>query len=325
MGGPGDIRSLHFYLWIGSRALLFMALFALVLESIDRMVGGWGIFIGVVGGIALLFAVLLGNAMACDWLNLRVLRRGEVTDPDAHAGAIGAVSGMPWVEGDALLSPFSGQPCAAFSYSVNGRRRSQRSGSSDTHSALSLLGFAMRPTVIETSGASVRIQSFPVFDAEFRRNEEGDDWGNRAREMVTRLAGGGASASESGARGHLLEVQHNRIDSADASYFIADWGTPGDRLAVQEEILPVDDAVTLIGTLESDPAGISGRRRRWGGNLVAYRGEASSVRAHLEGEMKRYRTALAILVIVATTCIGLPYLPGGIIDALPLLHSLVKH
>jgi hypothetical protein len=254
-------------------------------------------------------------------VNLRVLKNGLVTgEAGFRPGEVIAFSGVARTEGEALTSPFGGHRCCAYTYLVAGRRRAA-GDSTSTRRANSLQGFALAPTVIEGEAMTPRLRALPEVETDLREVENGGAWGEAAHARVQAAMEGGA-ASEREGFGSLLVARAGPVEPGGREVFFGSFGGPDD-LNVEEEFVPVDEPICVIGTAEADPPGLSGRRARFGPNLVVYRGTPGEVIDRVGAETRGWMKTLVVLLLIALLGLGPAFLPASWTSAIPVLRNLV--
>lgn len=73
-----------------------------------------------------------------------------------------------------------------------------------------------------------------------------------------------------------------------------------DGFVVEEEILPINESVCAVGTYDERLGGITSRVRRFGANMMVYRGTAEEVLSRVGGETRKYaKVAVTLLGISA--------------------------
>ena len=320
MAAPGDEKNRRFYLHIAAQVVALFGIFGVTMAAADRMANGFGVAIAIVGGVSLGLAVLLGKAVATDWLSLRALERTLVRREDEfQPGEIVAFSGVARVEGEALTTPFGGHRCCAFTFLVAGRRRSA-GDSTSTRRANSLQGFALAPTVIEGEAMAVRLRALPDVETDLREARNGGEWGAAAHARI-RAGTDFEQASEREGFGSLLVARAGPVEPGGRELFFGAFGGP-DELTVEEEYVPVDEPICVIGTAEADPPGLSGRRPRFGPNIVVYRGTPEDVMERVGAETRGWMKGLRILGLIAALGLIPPFLPTSWTAAIPLVGRL---
>lgn len=324
MANPLSEKGRRFYLVVGSQIIATIVILGTTVAAIEQMAGGLGVTIAVIGGICLGIALLLGKALAADWLNLRAIRASLVRMPNEfQPGKVIAFTGTPRTQDEALTSPFGGHRCCAYSYLVAGRRSG--SGSESSQRANSLQGFALAPTDIEGEGMTLRLRALPEVETNLREVQNGGEWGVEAHRRVKAVAAKEQkTAWESEGFGSLYVARAGPVEPGTRDTFFGSYGRP-DELNVEEEYAPVDEPVCVIGTAEANPPGISGRRPRLGPNLIVYRGAPEEVLKRIPAENHSLTKALWILVAIAIVALVPAFLPEAWTSAVPGLRSLFAY
>jgi hypothetical protein len=314
----GDEKNRLFYLSVAGQIGVIVLIILVTSVAAEPMQGGLGTAVAVTGAVCLGFAFLLGKALMTDWLAQRALGKSMLTGPTLpEPGTTVAFEGIARVEGSPLVSPFSGHSCCAYSYLVAGRRRAISGGSSTTRRANSLQGFALAPTEIVGESLSLRLRAIPGSEVRLRDAKTGGDWGKMAEERVAQ-ASANSGASEREGFGSLLLAQTGPIEPGSREVYFGNYGK-GDDLTVEEEYMPIDEPVCLIGTFETAPSGLSGRTPRLGPNLQVYRGTRQEVLDFLSSELKTWNKTLMILLAIATVAFLPSFLPTAWVSFLPWL------
>ncbi|MEZ5285825.1 MAG: hypothetical protein R2712_13665 [Vicinamibacterales bacterium] len=287
-------RSLRFVASLIPAAAVLLAFVSVAGFVATRLGGGLGLGLGLLAGASLGLGLTLGYWVLVDLLNLRVLRRGAGLE-DA-AGGIVAFEGVVRVSGDALHAPFSGVPCAAYTYVVAASLQSG-AGRGSRRRVLAQ-GFHLTDTHIDGTAHRLRLRALPDVEDGLRRNERGTTWGTQARALVASLEGA-ARAGEAERESRLLEARRGGFDSVHQDYCTGTLGAHLDGLVIDETTLPIGERVCVIGTYEPESRTLSGRLGRIGPNVMVYRGSADEVLARVGGETRGYTTAVLVLVGIA--------------------------
>ncbi len=282
-------RNVRFYRSLIAPAVLLFVWLALVSFVISRA----GTAIGLIAGTCFVLGLVLLYWHTADLLNLRVIRarRGKSEFCD---GDVIAFDGMVRVHGEPLQSPFTAQPCAAYTYRIS---TSRGPGSHRGRSIVVLAeGFHMARCEVENADRSLPLCNLPGFEDDLRQEAHGDEWLAEAREMITQRAATATSAGQRERQGALLVARHATVEEVHRDYCMeADLGT-GANLYYQEEVLPVNQILCIIGTYDAERDGLTARRRRWGHNLIVYRGSPQEVLARIRKESRFFSVAIALLV-----------------------------
>lgn len=291
--------------------LMFFALCGAAVSIGSDVFGKTGAVIAFIAYLVFLFGVVGLWGAVGDWRVYRLLQQGRLRlEGTVTAGDRVAMSGRLRIDGEPLISPFSRQPCAAYTYVVTGSRRLASGSGASKQQQLALQGFAMQPTRVEGDGMRLTLMALPEAEPELTESKLGGEWGKRARGWIDDLsADPGAKSSESESTGILLNARASveppvRVDCCIYKVEDADIG-----LTVTEEVVPIDEAVCVLGTYEALDQGLSGRN----GPILVYRGTAEQVSARLSKDM-RGSTRIGLICVL---------LGGGVCIA-PLLWAVVS-
>jgi hypothetical protein len=288
-------------------ALLLLAVFFGVIGLVGTRIGGsTGGILGFVAGGSLVFAVLLAYWNAVDWLNLRLLRRSSRSATSLADGAVVAFEGVVRVDGAPLVAPLSGTRCAAYTYQISHSPQSASRGGSER--AVLAQGFHLVRARIEGLAGSLALGSFPSFETGLREEADGRKWGREAAALVERLAGTAPSASQRERESRLLAVRRGEVEEVHEDFRMGAIGANVEPLILEEEVLPVDQRVCVVGTYDAERRRLVARRSRLGPNLMVYRGATSEVLARVGGEMALYTRAAVALALVAAAIVGFAWL-----------------
>jgi hypothetical protein len=270
----------------------------------ERLGGGLGLVLGLVCGGSLVLSLLLVYYNAIDWLNLRLLRRDRASEPLSD-GDVVALSGLVRAD-DPPTAPFSGEPCAAYTYTVSESRHSTRRGRSTRFVVAE--GFHLVPTHIERPSGSLAVRALPGFEDDLRITGTGGELGERAADYVEALSARASSAGERERRASLLDARHGEVEEVHADYCQSSGRLSSAGLTVEEQRLPVDVEVCVIGTYDETARALTARRPRLGPNLMVYRGSREEVVTRLGSEVAWFARAAAVLLGVGLLVLGFAYL-----------------
>jgi len=308
--GGSLTRNLRFFLSLVVPAVLLVGWLVVITQAAARWPGGWGLALAIIGGSSLVLALMLAYWTAVDWLNLRVIRGRLVdTDPRAHDGEVVAVEGVVRVDGEPMPAPFSGTPCAAYTYVLAAAQHSSHRGGARRR--VIAQGFHMVPTHIEGKAGSLRLWSLPGFEDELRENADGRKWADEARALTGRLHGTAPVAGERARQSRLLEARHSHVGQVHQDYCMSQVAESVDGLVIDEEVLPAGRTVCVVGTYEDGVRGLSARRPRMGPNLIVYRGTATEVLSRVGKETAGFLKAAAWLAGVGALLLAIPFVWGA--------------
>lgn len=310
--------NLRFLVSLLPPAILIFGAIALVADTAERAPGGAGLLLGLVSAIGLVLGLLLIYYNSVDAGNLRVIRNTGAPGSPRRDGAVLAVSGVVRTE-PALTAPFAGEPCAAYAYVVSASRYSQRRRSQER--VVLAEGFHLAPTRIETSDGSVALRGLPSVEDDLRREESGGDWGDKAVALLKGLSESAPSAGQRERSASLLEARHSELAEVHRDFLVSSWGSDGSGVTVQEEIVPADVDVCVIGTYDERARAIAPRKPRLGPNLMVYRGTRDEVIERVGKDVAWFRKAAAILLAIGLLTLAAPRLPAEWRQTLPFLGA----
>ncbi len=220
---------------------------------------GWAFWLP---GFFLLIAGLIAAwASATSGLDARALRAHRANPLDTFSdGQPLALSGQVVVEGEVPKAPYSGTPCAAYSYQVSGQRRGAGSSSSDYRQQLCLLGYRLTNAALDTGTRRFPLLAIPDVDDGFRATSLGGAWGDAAMTHIRSAAENWTRNSEAEARGALEDARRNTNPSQSADLFVASTATGANQISILEDAVPVSTTITVLGTYASGREGLDGRR-----------------------------------------------------------------
>ncbi|MDO3381625.1 hypothetical protein [Gilvimarinus algae] len=279
-------------------ALVIFMVFAVVVsqsvEATTRRFGGMGWVPLIIGVLSLVAGLLVAWGTVLTWLDRRNLRLYRV-DPNAafKDGQTLALSGEVKVQGEPLISPFSDKPCAAFSYQVTGQTRSP--SSNHNVQQLCLLGFHMRPAVLDCGDRTFALHAIASAEDELRSTTMGGQWGERALARIRAVPESEPQTGEEDARGALSDAQVSTPTPVSADYFVAPTRTTANQITVMEDIVPVNARVTVLARYNTRTQGLDGQR--WGGVKV-FAGDLDDRLAILNKEWRQGSLVSASLLAV---------------------------
>lgn len=314
-------RTARFLASLAPPVILFVGFIGVIGVVRARIEGGLGLALGILAAISLALGAALAYWVLFDWMNLRLIRRIARGGPAPRDGEVIAFEGLVRVDREPMTSPFTRVPCAAYAYLVSySRESSSRGGRVKTVLAQ---GFHMLPTRIEGPDRSLQLRAFPSFEDALRKNETGEQWGERARALTAALAGSAPSASERERQSRLFEARHTEVDQVHQDYLMGEIGPNADALVIEEEALPLDKPITAVGTYDSRAGALSSRRSRLGPNLHIYDGRATDVSSRVGDETGDIVRWVAGLLVAGVLVLGLALAPPALTSKLPLIGSSV--
>lgn len=298
-----SVRNLRFVASLVPAVVLLGAVFAVVILVAGRIGGGLGVVAGIVAGACLGLGTLLAYWIGVDWLNLQVVRMShDAGDAALRDGELVAFEGVTRVAEDPLTSPFSAMPCAAYTYVVSASGHS--SSRSRTVRVTLAQGFHMLDTRLEGAHRSLKLRSFPSFEDDLRESARGGDWGKQAGKLLERNFGTVPAANDRQRNARLLEVRDTELSEVHEDYCNNGNPSGSDGFTVEEEILPVDQSVCVVGTYDEQLGGLMAGVRRFGPNMMVYRGTAEEVLSRVGGETRKFAKIAVVLLGISALLVG---------------------
>jgi len=301
--GNGIMRShnVRFLVSLLVPAVVFLGWLGLVSFVVSRA----GIAVGLISGTCFILGLLIAYWHVADLLSLRAIRRPR-RKSEFRDGDVVAFDGVMRADGEPVRSPFTARPCAAFTYKIS----ASKGASSPSHHSLFVIaqGFHKLKCRIVNGAESLSICNLPGFEDDLRENVHGDTWLNEARAWIDEIAPTAASAGEGEREGALLEARRGDAEEVHRDYCMTTDLGNGASLVVEEEVLPVDRHVCVVGTYDAERGGLTARKRRWGHNLVVYEGTPQEVVSRISKESRFFTIAAAILLGVGISGIALAIL-----------------
>lgn len=318
----GFVRNARFLGSLALAALVLFGFFAVVFVISSRIQGFVGVAVGIFAGACLALGVLLAYWTFADWLNLGIIRKKlRAGNSTLRDGEVVAFDGVVRIDVEPMIAPFSGTPCAAYTYVVAGSRQSiSRGGGVRAEIAQ---GFHLVKTRIEGATQNLRLCSFPSFEDDLRENMHGRQWATEARVLIGRISGKAPSSGERERQSRLLEVRHTVLEEVHQDYCMGAVTGSGDGLVIDEEVLPVGQEVCVIGAYEKELNGLTARRSRLGANLIVYRGNAEEVLSRVGKETAGFAKTATFLVGAGVLLLGTSFLPPAWTSHLPILGLFI--
>ena len=298
--------NLRFFASLAPAVVLILGSILLVADTADRVPGAAGILLGIVSAVTLALGILLIYYNAIDARNLRLVRDTGAQGSPRRDGKVLAVCGVARTD-TPLTAPFAGEPCAAYAYVVSASRFSSRRRTKER--VVLAEGFHLAPTRIESPDGDVEIRGLPSVEDDLRREENGGAWGGKAVELMKTLSESAPASGQRERSASLLEARHSEIRETHRDYVLSTWSNDGSDVAVQEEIVPTDVEVCVIGTYDGRAGAITPRKGRLGPNLMIYRGSRKEMLERVGNDVAWFRKATAILLAIGLLTFAAPRLP----------------
>lgn len=275
---------------LAASVLPAIALFAVAITVVTvvdaRLPGGLGLVLGLVAAVAAVLGVLLVYWNAVDWSNMAILRRSMAAgDAALQHGKVVAVEGVARTRGEPLQTPFDAVRCAAYTYRVTSSRRN---ASGDRRRVDMAQGLHLAATRIENGRHRLALDALPGFEDELREEIDVDRHREEIDALFGRLAQGAATAGQREPQARLLAARAGTDGELHHDYLVTPLGTGAEDLAIEQECLPVDTPVCVIGTYDAERQSLTARHARIGHNLMVYRGSADEVVARVGADVGRY-------------------------------------
>jgi hypothetical protein len=314
------IRNVRFLFQVVTATVCFLGTLTVILIINSNLKGGIGLTIALIAGVCLILGILLSYWNLVDWLNIRVIKNQYNRDrPSFIDGRLTAFSGTVRSDDEPMTSPFTDVPCAAYTYSI----AVSRGGTSGGRSRRVLAqGFHLNKTRVEGSALSLKLLSLPSFEDDMCENRFGTEWTPKAEAFITKIASTAIVAKEREQVTRLLEAKHT-----EAEEFHQDFSRNTDlsddvNLITEEEVLPLDQPVCVVGTFNGNMKGLSARKPRLGPNLIIYKGNAEDVISRVGGELASIARTAMILIGIGILPLGLALLPVELTSTLPFIGGL---
>ncbi len=285
------------------------AVFAIIGFVHAKLDSGFGLLLGFIAGGCFGFGVLLAYWNAVDWVNLGIIRKQLADGVTAFKdGQLVAHSGIVRVDGAPMVSPITRQECAAYTYtiSISRERHANRGGSRQVLAQ----GFHMLPASIKGSIGALRLGALPSMEDDLRINENGERT-DVVREKLRNLINSAPSGGEMERVGTLLEAKYSVDGEIHKDYCQLTELGDGKVFVVEEEVLPVNQAMCVVGTFDQRTNGITAGKRRFGPDLMVYRGTMDEVLVRIGGDIGLYTKFVVGLLGIAVAVLGYAIVAGS--------------
>ena len=265
--------------------------------------------------------ILLAYWNLVDWLNIRIIRKYiKGIGPKLDDGKLAAFSGTVRSDDEPMISPFTNIPCAAYTYSI----ASSRSGTSGGRSRSVLAqGFHMNRTRVEGSTRSLKLLSLPSFEDDMRENKIGTEWTPKAKELISKTTETAIVTREREQIARLLEARNTKAEEFHQDFSHKTVLSDDRTLVIEEEVLPLDQPVCVVGAFNAKMDGLSARNPRLGPNLIVYSGTAEDVISRVGNELASINRTATILIGIGIIPLSLALLPESLTSTLPLIGELI--
>jgi len=229
---------------------------------------------------------LLRNAVL-GFSRLKLLRRAKA-GMLPQDGQVFAVSGRIHPIREGLKTPFKGEECVSYGYSVTNERQvtSSSSSGSSTHITTHMGGYAVLPCVIRSTSANVKILGFPLPDNFPESRYNAGDY----RDAIIAYIKKNNVKEETGVpfAGMFTQIKELLLEDDGTHQF--DWRS-GKLLSIlddprsyaKEQFIPVGAEVSAIGTYSAQKGGLLSRLDQ--GGLEILPGDLSAAAAATRGRL----------------------------------------
>jgi len=293
-----------------ARAVLVFAVLVVGLTlfgvAVDQAVSRFGgvIWFGLLPGVlGLLFGLACAWACIADVLDWRALRSCRVKpEQSAKDGETVAFSGRITCTHSALDSPIFERPCAAFLTRINGQRRSN--SGSGYRSQLCGLEFAMTDSFLDTGDQRLRLLALPDVDISFRSIGQGGATGKRALNYLKTLRNDAQQCDEADAEGSLVNARTQLLPPVHEVMLIAETQTTSNHVSVIEDIVPLDETVTVLANFRAVRDELNGERR---GGMKIFEGTIDECLKRLRKDWSGYARLAIPLVLIGSALLTVGY------------------
>lgn len=301
-------RYMRFLVSIVPGVILLFGVFWLIHLATERMPGGLGITMAIIGAISLALGLMLMWALIPTYRHVRVMRNHHVAAPDqSHDGKRIAFEGEIQVNDLPLLHPFRGSPCAAYTYTISrtGTRRTSDGSSTSTQVAVAQ-GFHFLESQIQGVHANLALLCLPEVEDELRENLKGRDKREQLRKLLEQVQDKPSGGQEE-RLGQLLELQRSAIRSASVDYnMLSQIPDNIDSMQIEETCLPINQTMCLVGTYDAAQGGLSAGGSFLGAKLAAYQGTRSEVIRRMAEDNRKFRNIMLVLLGLGIVLLGIP-------------------
>lgn len=288
--------------------LLYCGLFFAAVDAAERHFGGWAV---LVWGFSFVLSLIGPVSLYFAWKSWRQIKplREYVYQPDAppEDGATVAVVGQVRATGTPLAAPLSGSECGAYRYQGTWSRR-YRSGTEErTEKLVNASGYGLaRLELVHESGSAFGVGALPELEHCTSEEDTGGalskrllDWYDHQKsENPAAKNGDGKELVELGARLH--EVNRKLVAPTTYHYLGPRVADVAD-LTTQEERLPLEETVTMVGVLGESPLQLTGP-------LKAYLGTSEEAKKTLAGDAAQLGKVGVVITAIGLVMIAIPLL-----------------
>lgn len=277
--------------------LLFsvIGVFSFIVETFDN---GWGLLLAVIAVICLGFGGMTVYWNMVDWLNLKVIRRHAMGGGSIRQAEVAAFTGTVLSDEPPMESPFTKKPCAAYKYEISESRSSTTSGSKSRRVVLAE-GFHMLPTRIEGPRGTFKLGAFPAVESELR-SVEPSAWTKAGWEKIRQLVGNAPRGSTLEREAAFQNALHEINGAIHTDFCQTGYKDGTNTVQVEEEYVPINEEVSIVGTYDGTWNAITTAKRRFGPELMVYKGNPQEVLDRVGKEVRTFAKVAAVLLTIFT-------------------------
>lgn len=262
--------------------IVVLYLFSVSVEANTARFGQTAWIALIPGMLAFVGGIFVTWANAITWMDRRALKRYRASpDQFMQNGQTVALSGKIIVEGQPLISPFSETPCAGYTYKITGEGRESSNRTSNRR--LCLFGYHLTHASLDCGSHQFPIGAIADVDTELRNTTTENRWGDRGHALIKAAADAGSPVDEITTRDTLDKAYRQTTVPCAQDFFVGHNLGTSNAIGVIEDVLPVDQPVTILGTYQIRTGGLDGRRF---GGLKCFAGHLDERLAELDKEWR---------------------------------------
>lgn len=290
--------------------VLFAGLVLVISVSARQMPGAWGVAFAIGGAVLVGLGVLLARAVLRDWRSLRGIRtHGYRSGMKIEDGQELAVEGR--IEcGERLLAPISGAACAAWKFRISEQRMQSGADRTGSRRVFIAAGVRAAPFELVADGRTFPVRAFPWVDESIRIAGAGRDHRDKVAELLQRLMDleGGSFEGVEERRLALQDGFPGAVDQVARRY---ESPPDPDALGVQEEHVPLDRTVCLLGHFTVVGGALVPGSGLLGRALHLYSGSRGEVIDRLSGEVRGFGRGAVVMLGLGAILLALPFVLSG--------------
>ena len=262
--------------------IVVLYLFSVSVEANTARFGQIAWIALIPGMLAFVAAIFVTWSNTIIWMDRRALRRYRATpDQIMLDGQTVALSGKIIVEGQPLISPFSETPCAGYTYKITGEGRESSNRTSNRR--LCLFGYHLTHANLDCGSHQFPIGAIADVDTDLRNTTMENHWGDRGHALIKAAAEAGSPVEEIATRDTLDKAYRQTTVPCAQDFFVGHNLGTSNAINVIEDILPVDQPVTILGTYQVRTGGLDGQRL---GGLKCFAGHLDERLVELDKEWR---------------------------------------